>query len=77
MEYKNSAKREKGKHPKEVSANYESESNLLTIPNFVKRQLETHFSSLQKEVTCMKQEEKKIWRMGRHGKKTSKLKGWN
>lgn len=38
MEYKNSAKREKGKHPKEVSANYDSESNLLTIPNFVKRQ---------------------------------------
>ena len=59
MEYKNSAKKEKGKHPKEVSANYDSESNLLTIPDFVKRQLETHFSRLQNELTCMKQEERK------------------
>lgn len=45
-----------GKTPLKISANYDSESNLLTIPDFVREQLETHFSSLQ-EVACMKQEE--------------------
>lgn len=49
----------KEKHPKVIIANYDSESHLLTIADFIRRQLEIHFSSLQNEVVCIKQELKK------------------